>query len=103
MNVRTCEVGLDREALPLGGSCSVVLDILESLAALVHHQTDRICQPSGIAPHLPAGIDNVYFSLNLWIPIGRLADQEVRVDGLQLPHKVNHVGTSNLLTAGSFL
>ena len=46
---------------------SEVLDVLEGLGALVHHDAHTVRQAVVRTPNIPAGVDDVYLRLDLRI------------------------------------
>ena len=51
--------------LPLSGAICVVLDVIERLGSLVHHQAKRVGQVTAGSIRVPGGIDDINLSLNL--------------------------------------
>jgi len=87
----------------LSSTISIVLHIVECLSSLIHHQPYRVCKVGALTIRIPGSIDNIYFCLNLWVSISRLADYNTGVQLFQLPDKVHHVRPSYLVGPCSFL
>ena len=52
--------------LPLSRAICVVLDVIEGLRSLVHHQTNRVGKVAACALRVPRGVDHVNLSLDLY-------------------------------------
>jgi len=96
---------LDGEAVaaPLVRAAHVVLNVLQRLGALVHHQPDGVRHVVAVALVVPGGVDDVDLCLDLGVAVGGLADDDAWRKLLQLADEVHHVGPRHLVGARALL